>query len=72
MYGISIMGIKVEGHTHLVRDESSHAIVNTDVETFRLTMQRRKVMMTQRNEINNLKDEMAEIKQLLNNVLEKL
>ena len=29
-------------------------------------------MMTQRNEINNLKDEMAEIKQLLNNVLEKL
>lgn len=72
MYGISIMGIKVEGHTHLVRDESSHAIVNTDVETFRLTMQRRKVMMTQRNEINNLKDEMAEIKQLLTNVLEKL
>jgi len=66
------MGIKVEGHTHLVRDETSHAIVNTDVETFRLTMQRRKVMMTQRNEINNLKDEMAEIKQLLNNVLEKL
>ena len=63
------MGIKVEGHTHLVRDETSHAIVNTDVETFRLTMQRRKVMMTQRNEINNLKDEMAEIKQLLNNVL---
>ena len=66
------MGIKVEGHTHLVRDETSHAIVNTDVETFRLTMQIRKVMMTQRNEINNLKDEMAEIKQLLNNVLEKL
>ena len=66
------MGIKVEGHTHLVRDETSHAIVNTDVETFRLTMQRRKVMVTQRNEINNLKDEMAEIKQLLNNVLEKL
>ena len=66
------MGIKVEGHTQLVRHEPSHAIVNTDVETFRLTMQRRKVMMTQRNEINNLKDEMAEIKQLLNNVLEKL
>ena len=66
------MGIKVEGHTHLVRDETSHAILNTDVETFRLTMQRRQGMMTQRNEINNLKDEMAEIKQLLNNVLEKL
>ncbi len=66
------MGIKVEGHTHLVRDESSHAIVNTDVETFRLTMRRRQIMQSQRNEINNLKDEMTEIKQLLTNVLEKL
>ncbi len=72
MYGISIMGIKVEGHTHLVRDESSHAIVNTDVETFKLTMRRRQIMQSQRNEINNLKDEMTEIKQLLTNVLEKL
>ena len=44
------MGIKVEGHTHLVRDETSHAIVNTDVETFRLTMQRRKVIGVRVNE----------------------
>ena len=66
------MGIKVEGHTHLVRDEESHAIVNTDVEAFKLTMRRREVMRTQRNEINNLKDEMTEIKKLLTNVLEKL
>jgi len=66
------MGIKVEGHTHLIRDEESHAIVNTDVEVFKLTMRRREVMRTQRNEINNLKDEMTEIKKLLTNVLEKL
>lgn len=66
------MGIKVEGHTHLIRDENSHAIVNTDVEAFKLTMRRREVMRTQRNEINNLKDEMTEIKKLLTNVLEKL
>lgn len=66
------MGIKVEGHTHLIRDEESHAIVNTDVEAFKLTMRRREVMRTQRNEINNLKDEMTEIKKLLTNVLEKL
>ena len=66
------MGIKVEGHTNLIRDEESHAIVNTDVEAFKLTMRRREVMRTQRNEINNLKDEMSEIKKLLTNVLEKL
>lgn len=72
MYGISIMGIKVEGHTHLVRDESSHAIVNTDVETFNLTLRRRQILKSQRNEINSLREEMTEIKQLLNNVLEKI
>ena len=66
------MGIKVEGHTNLIRDEESHAIVNTDVEAFKLTMRRREVMRTQRNEINSLKDEMSEIKKLLTNVLEKL
>ena len=72
MYGISIMGIKVEGHTHLVRDETSHAIVNTDVETFNLTLRRRQILKSQRNEINSLREEMTEIKQLLNNVLEKI
>tara|TARA_B100000902_G_C27249467_1_gene884441 strand:- start:758 stop:958 length:201 start_codon:yes stop_codon:yes gene_type:complete len=66
------MGIKVEGHTHLVRDETSHAIVNTDVETFNLTLRRRQILKSQRNEINSLREEMTEIKQLLNNVLEKI
>ena len=66
------MGIKVEGQTHLVRDETSHAIVNTDVETFNLTLRRRQILKSQRNEINSLREEMTEIKQLLNNVLEKI
>ena len=26
--------IKVEGHSHLVRDDSSHGIVNTDIENW--------------------------------------
>ena len=55
------MGIKVEGHSHLVRDEESHAIINTDVEQYRLTMRRRQIMRTQRDEINSLKEDMEEI-----------
>ena len=55
------MGIKVEGHTHLIRDEESHAIINTDVEQYRLTMRRRQIMRTQRDEINSLKEDMEEI-----------
>jgi len=64
--------IKVEGHTHLVRDEESHAIVNNDVETYRLTMRRREIMRSQRSEINTLKNEVGEIKELLLKVIEKV
>ena len=52
--------IKVEGHTHLIRDEESHAIINTDVENYRLTMKRRQILRTQRDEINSLKNDMSE------------
>ena len=65
------MGIKVEGHAHLVRDEESHAIINTDVKQYRLTMKRRQMLMTQRDEINSLKDDMSEIKTLLKGLINK-
>ena len=65
------MGIKVEGHTHLIRDEESHAIINTDVENYRLTMKRRQILRTQRDEINSLKNDMSEIKSLLKELINK-
>jgi|TARA_B100000902_G_scaffold338464_1_gene340068 hypothetical protein len=64
-------GVKVEGHTHLIRDEESHAIVNTDVENYRLTMKRRQMLSTQRNEINSLRVEVTEIKELLKELINK-
>ena len=63
--------LKVEGHTHLVRDEESHAIINTDVEQYRLTMRRREVMRSQREDINNLKNVLGDIKGLLKELIEK-
>ena len=65
------MGIKVEGHTHLVRDEESHAIINTDVKQYRLTMKRRQMLRTQKDEINSLKNDMSEIKSLLKELINK-
>ena len=65
------MGIKVEGHANLVRDEESHAIINTDVEQYRLTMRRRQMLRTQRDEINSLKNDMSEIKSLLKELINK-
>ena len=63
---------KVEGHSELIRDELSHAIINTDVEQYRLTIRRREMMKSQRNEINTLKQEVTEIKGLLKDIIEKL
>lgn len=64
--------VKVEGHSHLVRDDSSHGIVNTDIEQYRLTMKRRELMRNTREEINNLKSDMDEIKSMLTQLIEKV
>ena len=56
---------RVEGHTHLVREESSSAIINRDMEGYQAAIRRKRVFQLQREEINTLKDEMGEIKKLL-------
>mgnify|MGYP005652685311 FL=1 len=63
---------EVEGHSELIRDEVSHAIINTNDEQYRLTIRRREMMKSQRNEINTLKQEVTEIKFLLKDMIEKL
>ena len=63
--------VKVEGHSDLVRDEMSHAIINTDMEQYRLIVRRRELMKSQKNEINTLKQEVTEIKFLLKEMIEK-
>ena len=70
--------IKVEGHTSLVRDVRSNAVVNSNKSEFQMYMKRHKERNEQadklRNvckEINSLKTEFREIKDLLTKVLEK-
>ena len=64
--------INVEGHSNIVREESSHAIINTDTEQYRLVVKRRQLMRNQKEELKTLKDEVTEIKNLLQNIVEKL
>ena len=64
--------VRVEGHSSLARDEESSAIVNTDLNAYQLAKKRKERMQTQSNEINNLKEEVSEIKKLLQNIVEKL
>ena len=69
--------LKVEGHEHLVRESSSHAIIHADNSGYSIYMQRIRAREKQgdqiRNavkEINTLKTELREIKGLLKKVVE--
>tara|TARA_A100001515_G_scaffold114461_1_gene95911 strand:+ start:44 stop:265 length:222 start_codon:yes stop_codon:yes gene_type:complete len=71
------MGIKVEGHNDLVRDEKSNAIVNTNKSAYLIAKKRADEAQRQRDEIrettrelNSLKSEMHEIKNMLLKLVE--
>jgi hypothetical protein len=68
--------LKVSGHDDLVRDTASNAIVNTNMAAYneyvnrRNVVQEEKAIITQQGaEINNLKSELSEIKQMLKTLL---
>ena len=63
---------KVEGHPDLVRDNTSHAIINRNTDAYEHARKRAAAAQKQRDEIrdttreiNHLKSEMHEIKHLL-------
>ena len=67
--------IKVQGHTHLVRDLKTQAIVNTDSDAYARYMARKAKqskkddeMRSVIREVNSLKNEMREIKDLLREI----
>ena len=70
--------LKVEGFESLVRDVKSNAIINTNVSEYQIYMKRIRAREKQgdeiRNavkEINNLKAELREIKNLIKEVVKK-
>ena len=67
--------VKVKGHTHLVRDLKSQAIVNTDSDAYARYMARKSKQSKKDDEmrdvvreVNSLKTEMREIKDLLREI----
>ena len=71
------MKIQVEGHNDLVRDEKSNAIVNINKSAYLIAKKRAEEAQRQRDEIrettrelNSLKSEMHEIKNMLLKLVE--
>ena len=70
--------LKVEGHTDLVRDANSKAIINTNVSEYQLYMARRQTRKSQLDqiksacrEINSIKNELKEIRDLVLELVKK-
>ena len=72
------MKVKVEGHTNLVRDMKSGAIISTSrveyinyMKAVKLKEEEKQQTKNMCDELNKLKDEFAEIKNLLKQIIEK-
>ena len=70
--------VKVQGHSGLVRDMKTHAIINKDKNAYSIAKRRAEEAQRQRDEIrgatreiNNLKCEMHEIKDMLKTLLDR-
>tara|TARA_B100001778_G_scaffold98242_1_gene80196 strand:- start:33 stop:227 length:195 start_codon:yes stop_codon:yes gene_type:complete len=63
--------IPVEGHKNLYRDEKSGAIINTDSHGFSQYKKSKNLKLTQKQEIDKIKDDIEEIKYLLKQIASK-
>jgi hypothetical protein len=63
--------IPVQGHPNLYRDENSGAIINYDDLAYNQYVNSLNNRQNQKKEIDNLKNEISEIKSLLKQLLER-
>ncbi len=63
--------IRVEGHKNLYRDEKSGAIINTDSHGYSQYKKSKNIKLTQKDEIDSMKKDIEEIKNLLRMIVEK-
>jgi hypothetical protein len=61
--------IPVEGHKNLYRDKDSGAIVNTDSSGYNQYMQMKSARLTQREELDKMREDIDEIKFLLKQII---
>ena len=63
---------KIEGQPNLIRDDSNMAIINNDTSTLIKARMLKERYRNQESEINTLKEEVQEMKQILLQINEKL
>ena len=63
---------KIEGYSNLVRDDENMAIINTDTSALFKARARKARQIKQASEINTLKREVKDMKEMLLQINEKL
>tara|TARA_Y100000004_G_scaffold80445_1_gene90419 strand:+ start:428 stop:628 length:201 start_codon:yes stop_codon:yes gene_type:complete len=63
---------KVEGHSSLVRDTESGAVINNDSTSYQNYIAMREQKLKEKERIDNIEDEIVEIKSLLKDLINKL
>ena len=63
--------LPVEGHQTLGRDPASNAILNTDTTQYETYIKARDAARKKLKEMKDLKDEVAELKRLVNHLVNK-
>ena len=64
--------IQVEGHPNLYRDEKTGAIINNDSSGYSAYMKQKSKKELEKEELNNMKIEISEIKEMLAKITAKL
>ena len=64
--------LKVKGHENLVRDKDTNVVININRSEIEQAKKRKAERIKKEQELNNLKNEVSEIKSMLTKVIEKL
>ena len=59
---------KVEGHSHLVRDQNTNAILNTNMTEYKNYMNAKKVKENETKRVENLEKDLASVREDLNEI----
>lgn len=63
---------KVEGHSDLIRDLETNAVINTNKTAYQDYLKMREEKLEEKQRLDNLENEVGEIKSLLYKLLDKL
>ena len=66
------MFLKVEGHEGYVKNTETGVILNVNKEEIEAARKRKALRQQQEQDINNLKNEVSDIKTMLSTIIEKL